>query len=182
MKRITQLLAGFTAALLMATLLMVGGRVASADDSTVSANISGGTLAITSFTSNFAYSATLNGTVQHPTSSFSVGVNDPTGSGAGWKLQAVIGTLTNAGNKTIPVTGHNIESVNMTPGTGIAPQNSITYPMQLPVGSAATIYNSAADKGMGQSSIAFSTQLDLPVETYAGDYSATLTVTIVAGP
>jgi hypothetical protein len=76
----------FVSAALVASSLFFGVQAASAATST--ATLTGGTLAITSPASDFTYSATLTGVDVTLPSSFVVGVNDPTGSKAGWNLQA----------------------------------------------------------------------------------------------
>ncbi|MGI8855235.1 MAG: hypothetical protein ACR2JW_05760, partial [Thermomicrobiales bacterium] len=76
---------------------------------------------------------------------------------------------------------HTIQSVAVTGTTGTAPVNVITYPMAIP-SAAAKIYNSALTKGMGKSTETFTTQLAVPADAAAGSYTATMTVSIVAGP
>jgi len=137
-------------------------------------------LTITSAPANFSYSATLSGDVVALASSFAVGVNDTTGSSAGWKLQATIGLLT-SGSDTIPAANHTIQSVAVTGVTGIAPTNSIAYPLAIPTASG-KIFNAAVNTGTGQSTMTFSTRLSVPADAAAGTYTATLTVTIAAGP
>ncbi len=140
-----------------------------------------GTLSITAAPGNFAYSATLSGDPLNLTSSFAVGVNDATGSGAGWNLQATISVLTDAASDTIPAADHTIQSVALSGTTGIAPTNGISYPLAIPT-SAAKIFNAAVNTGTGQATMTFSTQLMVPADAAVGTYTAALTVTIAAGP
>lgn len=139
-----------------------------------------GTLAITAAPGNFSYNATLTGDILTLTSSFAVGV-DAASTTAGWNLQASIGTLTSVGGDTIAASNHTIRSVAVTGVTGIAPTNSIGYPLAIPTASG-KIFNAAVNTGTGQSTMTFSTQLSVPADTAAGTFTATLTVTIVAGP
>src|SRR5882724_1786836 len=88
------------AALVIATSLLVGSVAVGAATST--ATLGAGSLSITAAPANFSYSGTLTGDVLNLSSSFAVGVNDATGSKAGWNLQATVGTLTTAGSDTIP--------------------------------------------------------------------------------
>ncbi|MDQ2785184.1 MAG: IPT/TIG domain-containing protein [Chloroflexota bacterium] len=140
-----------------------------------------GTLAITAAPANFSYSATLNGNPLTLTSSFAVGINDTTGSGAGWNLQAAIGVLTDAGSDTIPASNHTIQSVAVTGTTGTAPTNGIGYPLAIPTTSG-KVFNAATNTGTGQATMTFSTHLTVPADAATGAYTATLTVTIATGP
>lgn len=139
-----------------------------------------GILAITAQPADFSYSATLTGDPVTRTASFAVGVNDSTGGGAGWNLQASTGPLTKEAD-TIPAANHTITSATATGATGTTPTNSVVYPLPLPT-SAGKIYNAATNTGTGQATVTLNTQLVVPADTAAGTYAATLTVTIAAGP
>ncbi len=140
-----------------------------------------GTLAITAQPANFSYSATLSGNPLTLTSSFAVSINDATGSGAGWNLQATIGTLMDATSDTIPASNHTIQSVTMTGTTGTAPTNGIGYPLVIPTASG-KIFNAATNTGTSQATMTFTTHLVAPADAAVGTYTATLTVTIATGP
>jgi hypothetical protein len=168
---------GFLALLMVASLVVAGSAVGAA---TATAALTGGSLTLTA-PASFSYSGTLTGDVLNLASNFAVSVNDATGSKAGWQLQASVGVLTDAASDTIPAANHTIQSVAVTGTTGTAPVNSITYPMAIPT-TAAKIYNSALAKGMGKSTETFTTQLAVPADAAAGSYSATMTVSIIAGP
>lgn len=159
--------------------LVLGASAVSAATST--ATLTAGSLSITAAPVNFLYpSTTLTGDVITLTSSFAVGVNDATGSKAGWNLQGTIGVLTDAASDTIPAVGHTITGVAISGVTGTAPTNAIANG-QIPT-TAAKIFNAAANTGKGKSTETFSTQLSVPADTAAGVYTATLTVSIVSGP
>jgi hypothetical protein len=168
---------GFLALLMVGSLLVAGSAVSAA---TSTATLTGGSLTVAA-PANFSYSGTLTGDVLNLGSNFAVSVNDATGSKAGWQIQASVGVLTDAASDTIPAASHTIQSVAMTGTTGTAPVNSITYPMAIPT-TAAKIFNSALTKGMGKSTETFTTQLAVPADAAAGSYSATMTVSIIAGP
>lgn len=159
--------------------LLIGASAVGAASST--ATLTAGSLSITAAPANFTYPSTaLTGDIINLTSSFAVGVDDATGSKAGWKLQGVIGVLTNAGSDTIPAVGHTISGVAISGVTGTAPTNIIANG-QIPT-TAASIFNAAANTGKGKSTETFSTALAIPADTAIGTYTATLTVTIVSGP
>jgi hypothetical protein len=174
---IRSLRTGFFALLMVASLVVAGSAVSAA---TSTATLSGGSLTVAA-PASFSYSGTLTGDVLNLGSNFAVSVNDATGSKAGWQLQASVGVLTDAASDTIPAANHTIQSVAATSITGTAPVNSITYPMAIPA-TTAKIYNSALSKGMGKSTETFATQLAVPADAAAGSYSATMTVSIIAGP
>lgn len=172
-------LMGFLAFAMLAFSFAMIAPSASASDGTVS--LTGGSLSIAAV-ADFSYGTTaLTGTSQALTSSFVVDVTDATGSAAGWNLTAQIGVMTATGSKTIAASNHTISGVTRASGTGTAPTNGSTYPMQIP-SSTAKIYSAAATSGMGQSSLSFATGLAIPASTLAGNYTATLTVSIVSGP
>jgi hypothetical protein len=170
--------AGLLAVFMIGSLLVAGSGVSAA---TSTATLTAGSLSIAAAPANFAYPSTaLTGDVINLTSSFVVGVNDATGSKAGWNLQGVVTVLTDAGSDTIAAANHTISGVAISGVTGTAPTNSIT-PGQIPT-TAAKIFNATANTGKGKSTETFSTALTIPADTAAGTYTATLTVTIVSGP
>lgn len=169
--------ASLLALFIIGTLVMASTTVGAA---TSTATLNAGSLTITAPPANFSYTGTLTGDVLNLSSSFAIGINDATGSKAGWNLQGAIGVLT-AGTDTIPAANHTIQSVAISGTTGTAPVNSIGYPLAIPT-TAAKIFNSAATKGMGKSTETFTTQLAVPADAAAGTYTATFTVTIVSGP
>ena len=140
-----------------------------------------GTLSITAQPANSRTRQTaLTGDMIALTSSFAVTVNDATANGAGWKLQAQIGVLTDAASDTIAA-NHTIQSVAVSGTTGTPPTNGVSYPMAIPTASG-KIFNAAVNTGTGQATMTFNTKLCVPAETPAGTYTATLTVTVAAGP
>ncbi len=163
--------------------LMIGALViasAPVGAATSTATLNAGTLTITAPPANFSYAGTLTGDILNLASSFAVGVNDATGSKAGWNLQGAIGVLT-VGSDTIAAANHTIQSVAVSGTTGTAPTNAIGYPLAIPT-AAAKISNAGANTGKGKSTETFTTQLAVPADTAAGTYTATFTVTIVSGP
>lgn len=174
---IRSLRTGLLAFFIVGSLLVAGPAVGAA---TSTATLTGGTLAITAPPANFSYTGTLTGDVLNLPSSFAVSVNDPTGTKAGWNLQATIGVLTNAGGDTIPAANHTIQSVAISGVTGTAPTNSVATGAIPTAGG--KIFNAAANTGKGKSTETFTTQLAVPADAAAGSYTATMTVTIVSGP
>ena len=70
---------------------------------------------------------------------------------------------------------------------GRAATNSVSYGagITVPLGTAVTpvkIYNAAAASGMGTVDLTPALALDVAADTYAGNYTSNLTVSVVAGP
>jgi hypothetical protein len=169
---------GFIAAALFCALILFSSAVGAA---TASATLSAGSVIITAPPANFSYSGTLSGDVLNLSSSFAVSVNDPSGTHAGWNLQASIGVLTAADSSSIPASAHTIQSVALSNVTGTAPVDNIIYPLAIPTATG-KIFSANANTGSGKSTMTFTTQLAVPADASAGSYSATLTVSIVSGP
>jgi hypothetical protein len=159
--------------------LVLGSTAVGAAGATASLTLSAGTVGITSPPANFGYTGSLTGDVLTLTSSFAVSVSDSSGTGAGWNLQAQIGTLTSGAN-TIPAANHSISGVSVSDVKGVGPSNSIVTG-QIPT-TMGKIFNAAPNSGMGQSTMTFNTQLTVPASALAGSYSTTMTVSIVSGP
>jgi hypothetical protein len=139
-----------------------------------------GVLSIAVSPSGFSYSGQATGALLKLKSSFSVTITDTTGSGAGWHVLAKINPLS-SGSYTIPAASHTIEKVTISGVTGIAPQNSLIYPMIIPT-VPGNIFSAESGTGMEQSTLTFNTQLIIPPEIPTGIYQLVLDVTIVAGP
>jgi len=114
---------------------------------------------------------------------------DPTGSGDGWNL-TIESTDFVAGlhsidisaddkNFTIQLLQDDVDVVN----GNAAPVSQATAPMIIPdAGGPSKFLIAATTTGMGTYTLNPSFVLEVPAETYAGEYSATVTVTINAGP
>jgi hypothetical protein len=112
---------------------------------------------------------------------FGLHVTDATGSRAGWHIQANLGLLTSATGTPVAAFNHSIVDADVVTETGRAPVNQLSYPRSFrPQGD--TIFSAAAGTGAGKSSLTFSTTASIPAQADGGSYTATLTVTIVAGP
>lgn len=134
-------------------------------------------------------SVTLNG--YNATSSVNVAftLDDETGTGSGWNLNATSTTLTAAGGKTLPTTSTRftaVASASAAAGNCSMPTNSVSYPVTLPAGgsppTAAEVYNAAANSGKGPVNVTLTAQVSLPGNAKAGSYSSTWTMTLSSGP
>jgi hypothetical protein len=177
-------------ALVLAAALAVGipatvALAQSTGNTSGTATITGGQLSLGTVGA-VSFTGQLTGLNQVFTSSNSIGVTDATGSGNGWNL-TIAGTQFSTGGAsphTLATTALSITGVTAAASgtsTVTAPTNNTTYP--LTVGSTATkFFNAAASTGMGAFDLTTSHSLTIPASTFAGSYSSTLTVSLVAGP
>jgi len=112
-------------------------------------------------------------------------VADATGSGQGWNL-TVTGTSFTANGKALPNDALTITGITVVKNAGKVPANTIGYPVAVPLGASAPtavkFFSASADSGMGKFTITPAVALSVPAETYAGSYSSTITLSVVAGP
>jgi WxL domain surface cell wall-binding len=149
-------------------------------------------------------SVTLDGHDTTLTVSIPLTVNDPTGTGAGWKLQLATtqfhATAATLPFRTIPTNATTFTSVTgVACGTGStcsAPTStvgSVTVPVAaatsdgttISFGSATatSIYNAATNTGMGINGLTAGFTVHLPANTtYAGSYTSAFTETIASAP
>ncbi len=189
----------------LAVAVAVTASMADASGVTGTATISAGSLAITPPTS-LGWSATLNGADQEvvdaTTADQSMVVNDPTGSGNGWKVTALAtaftcstsgtcGTAT-LGATAFTVNGSTTDNTSTTApavacsagatGCTVAVLNGISYPVTVQT-SASSIFNANANTGMGSNTISsLGWWLAIPANTKAGTYTSTVTLAVSSGP
>lgn len=151
--------------------------------------VSAGSLTETAL-SGPSLSVTLNGSDQAPSTTFSVEVNDATGSGAGWRVQITSTQFTTGGTSphTLAPSAAAITAVSAVckQGTCTAPANSIAYPVLVPAGAtppgAVSFFNAAVNTGLGDFTLTPTLRVSVPANSYAGSYTTTLTLSIASGP
>ena len=166
-----------------------------------------GPLAVTVPTS-LAWAATLTGVnknvVDARAADQQLVVNDPTGTGAGWRLTVSATTFTN-GTRTLPNTGTLLSTGSLTSATATTPPtatcvtscdlptNTTAYPVAITTApsapAAVRLYTSAAGTGRGSVRIGGSTASNplgwwvrVPGDAHSGAYTSTITVAVVSGP
>ena len=173
--------------------------------------ITPGTLSLTSPTS-LTWAATLSGTDQSKVDTILADqqytVDDATGSGGGWSVTTSATTFTNASHK-LPDTGTFVTNGSGSTGlisdvaaptatcalgtTCTLPNDSTTYPVAITTAAtaptASTIYHATASSGVGQIVIGGSTSVNpvgwwvnVPASAFAGAYTSTVTMAVIAGP
>lgn len=136
------------------------------------------------------FSMTLNGSDQ--TISYTLGVGVDNVSVLGWNL-TVTSTQFATGTTpvhTLPMTNSFITGVQATCSQGqictSLPQNTVTYPITLPIGNPAPtpvkFYNAGNTSGVGTFDISATITIPVPANSYAGTYNNTFTVAYVSGP
>jgi hypothetical protein len=168
-----------------ATTLLAGTAYAAASTAIINA----GTLAISAPTvANFA-GVTLDGTSKSTTAAMGTfTVTDARGSGAGWNVTVQATQMTTGGGTpkllalgSISMPQPTVAKVAATSG---AVPSLTAGPYLIDVASPLKISSAAAD-GTGMGSYLFTPgnlTLNLPASVYAGTYTSTITVSIVAGP
>lgn len=135
-----------------------------------------------------SFSVALDGTDQAPVYQLPITVA-ATGQGhaGGWHLLASATQFVN-GSYTFPATASSVLSVTLPAscsGGGCsvpAPSGSVTLPVTLPNTGGAAIYSAAAGSGDGTNVVTANIEVATPANVYAGTYTSTVTVQVVAGP
>lgn len=147
---------------------------------------SGGSLTVTP-PATASFTGSLNGANTSTSGSFTVTVDDETGTGSGWNLEGTSTTLSN-GTHTLPTTTTTITSGLATADSGNCslPTNSINFPVTLPAAATAPtavkLFDAAASTGAGPADITLGAKVSVPPNAYAGTYTSTWTLTVASGP
>lgn len=169
-------------------LLAVTAGVAAAEDATVT--VTGGSLSVTA--ANVALSGvTLDGTDQTSTSasgSNTWSATDARGTGVGWHLTIASGDFSDGGTNLIDISAADQEfkiqlldaNINVTAGN-TKPTSSATALTGI-ADATVTFASAAVNAGMGTYAINPNFELEVPAETFAAAYTATITVTSVTAP
>jgi hypothetical protein len=150
--------------------------------------LNGGTLTLTAPSVGDFAPVTLNGSAQStPASMGTFTVTDARGTGDGWYVTVQAGQLSMTGH-TLPV-----DSISMSiPAPGVAKMDNTSSTAPSITGGSYTIDHasavtvaSAMTSGAGMGSYIFTPgalTLSIPANAYAGTYTSTVTVSVVAGP
>ena len=164
------------------------GATALGATSTVTGNVSGGALNLTT-TATPSFGVTLDGSDQTGTYTVPTTVTDARGSGLGWNLTVTSTQFSTGGGQSLPTDASRITSVTNACASGAtctAPTNSVTYPVTVPAAAtpptAVKYFNAAANTGRGKFDNTPSVSVTVPGNAYAGNYSSTLTLSAVSGP
>lgn len=141
--------------------------------------VTAGTLSISNPSSATFTSVQVQATSQQTTANMSaITVTDSRGSNPGWSATATMGNFSD-GTHTISVTNLSIDPGSLTvisgSGTGVSvgPTHIFTS-----TSDAATLMKANEGYGNGEYQVSPALQLTIPVGSYSGDYSATMTITV----
>jgi WxL domain surface cell wall-binding len=139
-----------------------------------------------------SFSLTLNGTDQTTSYTLPVSAIDARGlsAGGGWNLTITSTQFKDAAGHTFPATASTITGVTSGCGTNSTctlPTNSVgNTSLALPAAAAAPAavkyVNAANATGLGTIDLNTTVSVAVPANVFAGTYSSTVTVAIVAGP
>ena len=165
---------------------------AQAANVTVNGTVTAGTTLSVAANGTPSFSLTLNGTDQTATYTLPVSVVDARGlgTGGGWNLTVTSTQFNDGAGHTFPASASTITGVTSGCGTNSTctlPTNSVTNTnLALPAGAtapAAVKYMNAANaSGLGTTNVNATVAVAVPANVFAGTYSSTVTVSIVAGP
>ena len=167
-------------------------HAATSDSIVVTANVVAGTTLSVAGAGSPSFALTLTGDDQTTSYTLPVAAVDARGltTGGGWNL-TVTSTQFDAGSGHVfPSSASTITRVTAGCGTGSTctlPTNSVSNTnLALPSGSVAPTavkyYNAATATGLGTTNVNATVSVAVPANVYAGTYTSTVTVSIVAGP
>lgn len=159
---------------------------------TVSGTITAGSTLSVAPNGTPSFNLTLNGVDQTTTYTLPVSVIDARGlaTGGGWNLTVTSTQFNDGSGHTFPATASTITGVTSGCGTNSTctlPTNNVSNTnLAVPAGAtapAAVKYmNAATATGLGTTNVNATVSVAVPANVFAGTYSSTVTVSIVAGP
>lgn len=190
----TNRFARIAAAAATALLTFAVAMPALADSTTGTAEVTGGALTLDSAASFALSGTTLNGSDQTASATFDIDLKDLTGTGNGWRVTIEATPFTNAAESDILDADaayinamaygcDDPDGAGPLTQTCTAPTSSVDYlSAPLFLNAPGTLFNAAADTGMGDFTLTPTFKLDLPANAYDGSYESTLTLTVASGP
>ena len=157
----------------------------------VSATVSAGTTLSVTQNGTPSLPVTLNGDDQTPTYTLPVQVVDARGlaTGGGWNLTVTSTQFSDGAGHTFPTTASTITAASSacaSTSTCVQPTNGVAYTVAVPAAATAPAavkyFNAASPTGRGRINVDATVQVAVPANVFAGSYSSTVTVSIVAGP
>jgi len=167
----------------LALAALAAAAVAAAGNLTATATITGAAGVSLALPGNPSISDTLDGTDQTVTYAPVLGVVDATGSGNGWNLTVAATTFSDGSGHTIaPGAVSSVASACHAGSSCTAATNSVSgYPLTIS-GTAVKFFNAAVGTGLGKVDVTPTVGVLVPGNTYAGTYTSTVTLAVVAGP
>ncbi len=176
------------AAVVTALAATAAASAATSANVTATATVNGQAALSLSTSATPALTDLLDGSDQTASYTIPLSITDARGSGAGWNATITSTTFT-SGSNTLATNASAIASIAtacVAGGTCTTPTNGLSYPLTIPAAATAPaavkFFNSAVNTGMGRFTITPTINVAIPGNSYAGNYSSTVTVAIVSGP
>lgn len=171
------------------TLAFVGAPSAFAaptDPIVVQQVAAGDLIAATSVTVPLA-SVTSDHSATFATADLNLHVDDATGSGDGWTVSQQISDFAYSGDSStqgnIPAANFSITTIgDAIDATTTTADASLAKGTAGSLADGRTVFIATAEEGVGEYNSAIGVRLDIPADSRAGTYSATLTTTVTSGP
>jgi hypothetical protein len=130
--------------------------------------------------SNPTFTDTLDGTDQTVTYKPTLGVSDARGTGNGWHLTETASALSD-GTHTLTQQISAVTQACHTGSTCSLPTSTTTLPVTMGA-TGTSFYSSATNYGLGKVDVTPTVSVAIPGNSYAGNYTSTVTFAAVAGP
>jgi hypothetical protein len=178
--------------MLVALVLAALAAAAAGADSvtTITGTVTGGAALSVAPNGTPAFSLTLTGADQVANYTLPVEAIDPRGTGAGWNLTVTSTQFSDGAGHRFAANVSTIASASSGCGpssTCTTPANSVSYTgLVMPAGitppAPIKFFNAGAASGLGTVDVNAAVSVAVPANAYAGTYTSTVTVSIVAGP
>jgi hypothetical protein len=167
----------------IAALALVASAAALAGTLTATATVAGTAGVSLSLPANPSISDTLDGTDQTVSYAPVLGVLDARGTGAGWNLQISSTTFSDGATHTLApgIVNSAAQACHSGSSCTAAVNSGITLPLTI-TSTAAKFFNAASLSGLGKIDVTPTINVAIPGNTYAGTYTATVTLAATAGP
>ena len=168
---------------IVAAAALVASAAALAGTLTATATVTGTAGISLNLPSSPSVSSTLDGTDQTASYSPVLGVVDARGTGAGWNLTISATDFSDgAGHTLLPGTvTAAAQACHSGSSCSAATSSGISYPLTI-TGTAAKLFNAAANTGLGKVDVTPTIQVAIPGNAYAGTYTSTVTLAAATGP
>ena len=179
-------------AMLVMAAALLAVAAARAATITVNATVTGGATLSVAGVGSPTFALTLNGADQTTTYTLPVIVIDARGlaAGGGWNLTVTSTQFKDASSHTFPTTASTITAVATACGTSSTctlptnsvPNTNLAVPAATVAPAAVKYLNAANATGLGTTNVNATVSVAVPANVFAGTYTSTVTVSIVAGP
>ncbi len=154
----------------------------------ISLALNGGSLSETANSGGGLAAVTLNGKDQTASYSLPITLSDTRTSAAGWHLTITSTQFSTSGANNYQLSQYASQIASVTAAcstTCTSPTNGIAYPLTVPAGVGQlpiSFYQAIPYTGMGTFTVTPTINVQVPSNTYAGNYTSTITLAVVSGP